>query len=271
MSPQRTPHDPARPVTLASLRADLERLGVRRGATVLVHTRLSAVGYVVGGGPSVFLHALLESLGPEGTLLMPAHNRDLSEPAHWSDPPVDPALHAAIRAGMPPWDPERTASRGMGVVAELFRRWPGVRRSGHPQTSFAALGPAADDLLAGHGPGCALGERSPLGALYRADGEVLLVGVDHGRNTSLHLAEYRARWPGRREHEEGAPLLVDGAPRWVRFPELAFDDGDFARLGADHEAAGGPVAVGPVGHAESRLLPQRPLVDFAVRWLEAHR
>jgi aminoglycoside 3-N-acetyltransferase len=235
---------------------------VRPGATPLVHTPLRAAGFVVGGGPSAALHARLETLGPEGPLPMPKHDRDLSEPVPWRDPPAAPALPGALRAGMPPWDAERTASPDVGVVAEPIRRWPGVRRSGPPRTSLAAVGSGSDDRLAGHEPGC---------ALYRAGGGARLVAFDHGRDGSLHPAKHRARWASRRELEEGAPLFVDGERRWVRFPERAFDDGGFAEPGAAFEAAGGPVAVGAVGHAGSRLLPRRPLVEFAVPWLEAHR
>jgi aminoglycoside N3'-acetyltransferase len=67
----------------------------------------------------------------------------------------------------------------------------------------------------------------------------------------------------------------------VRFRLLQTDTGDFAHLGADFEAAcaaghldGGDRSAmvrGTVALAECRLIGMRPLVDFAVDWLAAHR
>ncbi|HSG87579.1 MAG TPA: AAC(3) family N-acetyltransferase [Pseudomonadales bacterium] len=259
------------PFTHATLLADLRALGVRPGMTLLVHTSLSRIGTVLGGGTQAVIQALLDALGPTGTLMMPTHSADLTEPARWRHPPIPAEWLEQVRAEMLPFDPARTPTRAMGVVAEAFRSWPGVLRSGHPHTSFAALGPAARALTGTHRLGSGLGEDSPLGALYRLDGQVLLLGVGHGNNTSLHLAETRARWPSKASHEEGAPMRVDGEARWVTFRELRHEDEDFPRIGAAWETAGGAVALGRVGLAEARLFPQRPLVDFATHWMTEHR
>jgi aminoglycoside 3-N-acetyltransferase len=56
-----------------------------------------------------------------------------------------------------------------------------------------------------------------LSRLYDLDGSVLLLGVDHDNNTSLHLAEYRADWPGKAYVTSGAAMLVDGERQWVSF------------------------------------------------------
>ena len=79
-----------------------------------------------------------------------------------------------------------------------------------------------------HRPGCGFGEESRLGRLYCADGNVLLLGAGHANNTSLHLAEYRASFPGKRTHTEGAPVSVEGERRWMQFDELVWKDDDFA-------------------------------------------
>jgi aminoglycoside 3-N-acetyltransferase len=146
-----------------------------------------------------------------------------------------------------------------------------VRRSDHPQVSFAARGPAAEFITGGHALEYGLGEGSPLARVYDLGGHVLLLGVGHGNNTSLHLAEVRATFPAKLEIIQGAPLLRDGRREWVSYPELDYNDEDFVALGAAFEHETGLARVGPVGRGEARLLPQRALVDFAVGWMEANR
>ena len=171
---------------------------------------------------------------------------------------------------MPPFDP-LTPSTKMGSIAEVFRTQPGTLRSDHPQVSFTARGPLAEDILAGHAPGDGLGERSPLARLYNLDASVLLLGVDHGVNTSLHLCEHRAERPSKKTVRQGAPLLVDGERRWVEFEELDWDPKDFPALGAAFERDTSAATIGKVGLAESRLFRQRALVDYGVGWMERNR
>lgn len=258
------------PATVASLAADLTRLGVRPGSAVLVHASFASLGWVCGG-PTALLHALEHSLGPQGTLVVPTHSGDLSDPAKWVNPPVPEPWWPTIREHMPPYRSEETPTYSMGVVAELFRTWPGVLRSQHPQVSFAARGPHAERITSNHELAYSLGETSPLARLYEIDGDVLLIGVGHESNTSLHLAEYRADLPAMARIELGAPILVDGLRRWVTFPDLDFDNQDFGRLGEDFERGTGGVRKGLVGLAESRLFRQRAIVDYGKTWLERYR
>jgi aminoglycoside 3-N-acetyltransferase len=254
-----------RPGTTAGLATQLRELGLPPGATVVTHSSLSRLGWVAGGAQAVVL-ALLQVLGPQGTLVMPAHSRHLTEPADWGNPPVPEPWWEIIRAETPAFDPRITPTGYMGAIVECFRSFPGVLRSYHPTVSFAALGPLAERITAGHRLDDGLGEDSPLARLYDADAWVLLLGVGHGNNTSLHLAEYRAQGP-RRYLRQGSPVLVDGERRWVTYRELADDTSLFEPLGKDFAEVTAGERVGPVGAGTGRLMRQRDLVDFGARWL----
>lgn len=257
------------PYSQADLAAQLRDLGVQPGATVMVHTALSRLGYVIGGEAAV-VGALVQAVGPEGTLVMPAQSWQLCDPAYLDLPDVPAEWHGAIREGLPAYDPQRTPTRTMGAVAELFRTWPGVRRSAHPQRSVAALGPLAESLTAVHDLEDASGERSPMRALYDARGQVLLLGVGFDKCTALHLAEVRASYP-KRYVPNGGPVLRDGARVWETWEELWLEDGDFADLGEAYLAQHPTAKQGPVGQATAVLVDVRSLVDFAVEWFTATR
>lgn len=268
------PEDNPFPLTQAQLSADLRALGLSSGQCVLVHSSLRRIagpgGWIIGGAEAVIL-ALEEVLTPDGTLVMPTHSSDLSEPAYWVAPPVPATWWPSVRAHMPAFRPDLTTTRGMGRIPETFRRQAGVRRSNHPQHSFAAWGRHADFITAGHALSPSLGEASPLARLYDLDGWILLLGVGHDRNTSLHLAEARADWPGKTSEPQGAPIERDGRREWVTFDNLSLDESDFPQLGAAYAAAGGRVVQALVGQAQTLWMPQRPLIDFAVTWMTANR
>ncbi|HZU11915.1 MAG TPA: AAC(3) family N-acetyltransferase [Chloroflexota bacterium] len=253
------------PHTRPGLVADLRSLGLEAGMTVLVHSSLSALGWVVGG-PVTVVQALMDVLTPEGTLVMPTHSSDNSEPSHWRNPPVPARWWPIIRAEMPAYDPAISPARGMGRIADTFRSWPGVRRSAHPADSFAAWGREAPAIVGRHELAYSLGEGSPLARLYDADGWVLLLGVGHGNNTSLHLAEYRVAH--RRETTNGAAWIENGRRVWREYPDLDLNADVFPALGNAFDQTG-QTRIGQVGSADARLFRQRPAVDFAVTWLTA--
>lgn len=256
------------PLTRESLANALQTCGLLEGQTVIVHSALSKLGWVCGG-PVTVVQALLDTLGPDGTLVMPAHSGENTDPAHWQNPPVPKAWQAVIRATMPAFDPAVTPTRGMGRIAELFRTWPGVLRSDHPTTSFVALGSNAPLITSEHPLDQSHGERSPLGKLYKLNASVLLLGVGHANNTSLHLAETRASIP-KAYLQTGSAVFVDGERRWVTYSELDVESDDFESLGEAYEKAH-ELFPCRIGLADVRLLKLRPLIDWAIPWLEAHR
>jgi aminoglycoside 3-N-acetyltransferase len=257
------------PVTTPYLIEKFHEIGLRAGAVVLLHSSLSRIGYVVGGAPSV-IDALLHVLTPSGTLMVPAHSNDNSDPSHWKHPPVPPEWWQTIRETMPPYHPAYYPTREMGRIADTARQYPGARRSSHPALSFAAIGAHADFLTANHSLNYPLGEGSPLARLYDLDGMIMLLGVGHENNTSLHLAEQRAEWHGKIDEHDGSAMFVDGVRQWVEYVDINGNDADFPQLGADYEREYA-IPVHTIGSAQTRLFQQRPLIDYGVRWLPLHR
>lgn len=250
-------------VTRDTLAAQLGALGVEPGETLLAHSSLSSLGWVCGGAVAV-VQALLDALGPQGTLVVPTQTGELSDPALWANPPVPEEWWERIRATLPAYDPLVTPSRGVGVIPETVRNWPGARRSAHPQTSFAALGPRAAEIVDGHAPDCRLGERSPLARLEATGARVLLLGAGYGSCTSFHLAEYRMP----------SPLVAVGRPApdggWETVAEVSITSERFDELGYDFERDRAVVR-GKVGAADARLFPVADAVAYAERWLALHR
>ncbi|MFB6086763.1 MAG: aminoglycoside N(3)-acetyltransferase [Halodesulfurarchaeum sp.] len=256
------------PVTMAQITEALGDLGVAEGDLLLVHSSLSEIGWVSGGAQAV-VEALLEAVGTSGTLVMPAHTGQYTDPADWEHPPIPEDWVETVRETRPPFDPERTPTRGLGRIAETFRTYPGVTRSDHPLYSVAVRGPAAERIAGSHPLDYGLGPDSPMGRIYDRGGRILLLGAGHGTNTSLHLAEHLADVESA-EMTRRAPIRRQGERVEVEYRDIELDVDDFDSLGADFEADGGGVC-GSVAEAETKLLDQRTLVDYAVEWFEQHR
>lgn len=247
---------------------DLTDLDIPAG-DLLVHVSMRALG-PLPGGPHALFTALRVAAGPAATIVVPAqtaHNSTSSPAFRAATTGMSAAERRAYIATMPGFTPD-TPSQGCGAFAEHVRLLPGAVRSTHPQTSFAAAGPRAADLMSVHDLDCHLGDRSPLGPLYRDGAHALMIGCGWTRCTALHLAEARVPRPRHRRYR----CFVERAGRRVteEFLGIDHDDTDFPLLGAALEDAGIP-RLGQIGRATVLIVPIRPAVDFAVRWLTENR
>ena len=228
--------------TAASLTADFVDLGVRPGMIVLVHSSLGRVGWTEGG-PIAVIQALLDVLGPGGTLVMPAESPQLGDPA-----------------GQDVFDPRTTATT-MGAIPEAFRSYPGTRRSSHPLVSVCANGPRADEITGQHALEFCEGRGTPFEKLYDLDAWTLLLGVGFNRCTSLHYAESLV--PNRRTMISGFPIVENGVRLWVEKLSMGTDNGTHFPIVGQRFVDLGQARSGKIGDADTLLFSTRALVDFA--------
>jgi aminoglycoside 3-N-acetyltransferase len=250
-------------------------LGAYGESAVMVHAQMSALGWVVGGAQTV-VEALTEAIAPRGTLLVLTGWQD-RPPYHQQD--WDAEERRLYREEAPAFDPRLArAEREHGRVPEAIRTWPGAQHSRHPVCAFAALGPAAEWLVAGQSLDDGYGEDSPLARLVTLGGTVLLVGDLFNSVTLLHYAEYRASAGPKRYVEYEMPVLLDGQRVWRRIRELDSSAGAFPyeKLALEEDAfaaitraalQAGIGRSGVVGAARAHLLPAPRLLDFARAWL----
>jgi aminoglycoside 3-N-acetyltransferase len=268
---------PAPALSRSRLAADLRALGLREGSAVMVHTRMSALGWVIGGSGTV-VSALLEALGPGGTLLAYASwEEHVYHASEW------PEEHRSAYAAEPPvFDPATgEAARDHGRIPERVRTWPGARRSVHPEASVVAVGRLARELTEDHPQDDAYGPRSPFARLVAAGGDVLLLGAPLETLTLLHHAEAIAPIPGKRTVTFEIPVAGPGGIERRTYTDIDTSRGayPYERLGlpADEFAViataaleAGVGTTGTVGAATCHLFPAAPLVDFATTWLRHH-
>ena len=219
----------------------LRTLGVGQGGVLLVHSSFRAVR-PVEGGPLGLIRALRDAIGPEGTLVMPS----------WTG--SDDEL----------FDPASTpAAPDLGVVPDTFWRLPGVARSRHP-FAFAAAGPQASRITADPLPLPPHIAESPVGRVHELDGQVLLLGVGHDADTTIHLAELLAGVPYRLPRH--CTVARDGRAVRVEYEEndhccagFALVDGWLSERGLQ--------SGGPVGHAQARLARAQDIVRVSLEHL----
>jgi len=230
-------------LTKQQIVSGLRELGVESGMVLMVHSSLAALGRVEGGAETV-IEALLELVGPEGTLLMPA------------------------MGGAPIFDVDETPSH-VGSITDAFWRRPDVTRSIHPTHSVAGKGPLVEQILSEHlDQPTAIGPDSPWGRVAKLDnGYLLFIGVDQDRNTLLHTAEDIVNGPylstytrDYYDEQRQVKTLV-----MHRFPGPHRDFIGLDRLFRE----AGVMRMGKVGQAVCRLMKAWDILQLAVSALEA--
>lgn len=256
-------------VTRNEIVEQLKNVGLKKNDVVMVHTSLSSLGYVCGGAQTI-IEALIEVVGEDGTIIMPTQswkNLDPEVGVHWD---ADESEWQIIRDTWPAYDKNLTPTNTMGAVAEMFRMWPGSIRSDHPARSVAAWGKHANYITKNHDLSNIFGENSPLSKIYELDGKVLLLGVGYDKNTSIHLADVRAKYPNKHNCVEHSAIIENGKRVWKAYETLFVDGEDFEDIGAAFEEKCS-VSKATIGKGDIRFMSQREIVDFAVSWIEANR
>ena len=238
----------------------------------MVHAAMSKVGPMLNG-PDALSTALLDVIGPEGTLLVytswdSVHDDLLDD---------DGRVLAQWRDHVPGFDPQASrAVRMNGVIAEFVRTMPGARRSGNPGASVAAIGRLADWITADHPQNYGYGEGSPLAKLMEANGRILMVGAPWDTMTLIHHADHLANLPAKRVLRYEVPFATGAKTTW-RFME-EFDTTEPVVEGLPENyieqivtayVAHGSGREGTIGLAPSLLVDGRPMLAFAIEWLEA--
>jgi len=156
---------------------DLYALGVSEGDLLVVHSSFRSLG-LDDSSPVDVIRTLVESVGDDGTLMMPTFTYCYS--GIW---------------GVKPYNRDTTPSVFMGILPETLRRYPGALRSASPTYSVAAFGKHAEELTRDKETAGGLGAGSSFEDAYRLGAKILLLGVGSNRNSMIHYAEYKSGLP----------------------------------------------------------------------------
>lgn len=248
-----------KPNTLETIKRDLRNLGLKEGDTVIVHSSMSRIGWISGDELTV-VQALLQVVGEEGTIVMPAQTGSNTNPDEWAHPPVPDSWKEEIRNTMPAFNINNSPTRGMGKISECFRKYEGTVRSNHPQVSFCANGKYKNEIVGKHDLSYAFGMNSPLGKLYELDAKILLLGVGYSNCTSMHLAETLVAKPNIKKN--GSAVEIDGKREWIWYDDIDYNSDCFEEIGELFEKERHEVNINMIGGAYSRVLKVKDIVNF---------
>jgi len=229
----------------------LTQAGLKHGDNVTFHVSLSSIGWMIGGAEAL-LDALLDRLGPAGTVMMPRF------------PP-----YGSLDG---PFDCHHPPPSGTGTVPDALGQRQGAVISIHPTHSVVALGPEAEFLTARHYTVSPVGIGSPFDRMAEIGGLVLLLGVNHLANTTIHTGEAYAGvayWGRPRPDRPDGLWVLDEKRnrRWVQLREIPGDAKGFNRI-EPFLVERGLIAFGRIGRARTRLIPSQPLIEAVTDYLE---
>lgn len=213
--------------TKTTLITHLRQAGIEAGDVLFVHTSLSKLGWVCGGAQTI-IEALKESVGSNGLIMMSTQTGDNSDPAEWEAPSVPVEWWQTIRDEMPAYEKEKTMTRGMGRVPELFRTYPDVHRSDHPMWSVAAWGKDAEHVVSGHTVDVGFGPGSPIERMIERNAKILHLGSPLDSTTLWHYAEYGIDGPVK---AFGCALYENGERVWKTFEHTDVNSDPFGAIG----------------------------------------
>ena len=193
-------------LTFRDFSSAFRKLEIDHAQPVIAHASLSAFGEV-HGGVETLLGALLMSFN---TLIMPVFTYKTMVTPDVGPPDNGIRYGSSKDANLMAefYHPEMRADKMMGKVPEALRCHPKAQRSSHPILSFAGVN--AGQVLESQSLQEPL---NPIGRLVEAGGWVLLLGVDHTVNTSIHYAE---KFAGRKQFVRWAltPTGIVECPGW---------------------------------------------------------
>lgn len=259
--------------TRVHLAEDLARLSLKPGDRVMVHASMRAIGPVEGGADSV-IGAILDTIGPDGTMVMVIGTDHSAREAVKHLPEAEQI--AALEAQTPVDIRTASADPEIGALAEAFRTTPGVIVGLHPDSRFAAIGPDAERIVRDIPLHDYLGPNSPLDRLCDKQGKILRLGADENTVTALHLAEYYAGVADKRRARRWYHIVDEEGSRVVRVESLddshgiAAWDGDYFGDILNEFLASGKAQFGRVGRARAELFSANDIVSFGSKWMTAH-
>lgn len=250
-------------LTKKDLKESLINLGLRRGMVVYVQSSLKPLGYVVGGAQTI-IDALMEVIGFEGTLVMPAFTKGLCDPSALKPNTIPRDCFQEFRVNALPFQKKLTIPHNMGEVVSQFMRNEGVLRSNHPIYSFFAWGKYAKLIVEKHPLHFGLSKDSPLGKVVELNGYVLLMGMSYDKCTVFHQAQYNAK---------RCPLILHTYPiekghrmEWIKMLDLDLNAIGYKAIGEQMENRR-VVKQCTIGKASCRLFSAKEALSSASLYL----
>lgn len=258
-----TPVNDRKIVTTVDLDRCLTELGVEEGHDVMVHSSMSSLGFVLNGANDI-IDTLLKKVGSSGTILMPGHSGQITDPSEWSNPAIYKSDIERVKKFIRPFDTRTTPVRNRGVVPEVFMLYSGTKRSSHPISSIMANGAGADRYIKDHALNESEGIKSPVGKLYtRSNGHVLLLGVSFDVCTALHLCEFLMDVPYLYyEHENPTVLQVrEGEKKYIKLKRYPKTSKYFNKVEQLQEIRS-LIKTTKLNNAKITYFKLKPVVDF---------